>query len=221
MRTEQPQSRLIRGYDQDEKEPCCVAIIPARGGSRRIPGKNLRPFRGKPIIEHSIAKAFNSGLFAKVFVTTDHYPTACLAAHVGASVIHRPEELAADDVGTQQVAQHAMGQICRTWKIPAVWACVIYPTAPLMSVQSLKYGRACIDMLGLDYAIGVGTEPLADAGQFYWGTKEAFLNNKPLYDVRTAMVPISPERVCDINTEDDWKRAEQMYDNLIMKGIQA
>ena len=219
MRSEQP--RLIRGFDQEEKEPCCVAIIPARGGSRRIPGKNIRPFRGKPIIEHSISKAFNSGLFKHVFVTTDDYATACLAAHVGASVLHRPAELAKDEIGTQQVAQHAVEMLTKTWEIPAVWACVIYPTAPLMSVQSLKYGRACIDMLGLDYAIGVGTEPLADAGQFYWGTKEAFLQDKPLYDVRTAMVPISPERVCDINTEDDWKRAEQMYDNLIMKGIQA
>lgn len=219
MRSKQP--RLIRGYDQDEKEPCCVAIIPARGGSRRIPGKNIRPFRGRPIIEHSISKALHSGLFAKVFVTTDDYHTACIAALADAMVIHRPAELAADHIGTQQVAQHALQQICSKWHIPAVWACVIYPTAPLMSVQSLKYGRACIDMLGLDYAIGVGTEPLADAGQFYWGTKEAFLQDKPLYDVRTAMVPISPERVCDINTEDDWKRAEQMYDNLIIKGIQA
>lgn len=219
MRSEQP--RLIRGFDQEEKDPCCVAIIPARGGSRRIPGKNIRPFRGRPIIEHSIAKAFHSGLFKHVFVTTDDYATACLAAHVGASVLHRPAELAKDEIGTQQVAQHAVQMLTKTWAIPAVWACVIYPTAPLMSVQSLKYGRACIDMLGLDYAIGVGIEPLADAGQFYWGTKEAFLENKPLYDVRTAMVPIDADRVCDINTEDDWKRAEQMYDNLIMKGIQA
>ena len=221
MRTEHPQSRLIRGYDQDEKEPCCVAIIPARGGSRRIPKKNIRPFKGKPIIEHSIAKAFHSGLFQHVFVTTDDYTTACIAAHVGASVLNRPAEMAEDNIGTQQVAKHAIEMLTRTWHLPSVWFCVIYPTAPLMSIKDLKYGRACVDMLGIDYAIGVGTEPQADAGQFYWGTKEAFLQDKPLYDVRTAMVPIATDRVCDINTEDDWKRAEQMYDNLIMKGIQA
>ena len=193
-----------------------VAIIPARGGSTRIPRKNVRSFRGQPIIVYSINTAMASGLFREIFVSTEDEEIADIARAYGAKVIPRHPILALNEVGTQKVMQAAMEHESVQAAGPAQ-ACCIYPTAPLMTVADLVTGWHRLLVPRTVYAMSVGTEPLQDAGQWYWGWASHFLKGEPLLNLNTGIVPIPPERVCDINVEDDWLRAEQLFDAMQAK----
>lgn len=184
-----------------------VAIIPARGGSRRIPRKNIRQFHGKPIISYSIIAAKESGLFSEVFVSSDDQDILDIAGAYGAMPLHRLT-LADEHTGTQEV----MGHVLRMQVDQAhEYAACIYPTAPMLTPQDLYRGFWRVRVPRTVYAMSVGTEPLHDPGMFYWGLAKAFRDGLPLIDMNTGMVPIPPERCCDINTEADWQRAERMY----------
>lgn len=187
-----------------------IAIIPARGGSTRIPGKNWKEFHGRPIIEYSIETAQKSGLFDQIVVTTDHRSIAEVAEKLNAMVIWRPLSLAFNHIGTQEVASFTLNQF-KDWP---QYACCIYPTAPLMEAADLQKGFALLrNNEGLhDFAMAVGTEPLRDAGCFYWGTAVAWKENRSLIGPRTIMVPIPENRVCDINTPEDWQCALGKYE---------
>jgi N-acylneuraminate cytidylyltransferase len=120
------------------KTPLCVAVIPARGGSKRIPGKNIRDFLGKPAISYPIAAARNSQLFSRVIVSTDSPKIAEIAISLGAEVpFLRPARLADDHCGTLPVFQHALDALesCQDNKID--YACCIYPTAVLLAERHL------------------------------------------------------------------------------------
>lgn len=187
-----------------------IAIIPARGGSQRIPHKNVREFHGKPIIAYSIESARASGLFDKIIVSTDDVKIARIADNHGAMIHIRPAALAQDEVGTQEVVKAVLETIGRRAK-PNGYACCIYATAPLMTADDLRRGYNIILKRLASFAFSVGTDPLQDAGQWYWGRVSAFLESVPLIDEQTVMVPIDRRRVCDINTEEDWARAEAMF----------
>lgn len=188
-----------------------IAIIPARGGSRRIRGKNIRMFHQRPIIGYSIETAFASGLFREVWVSTDDAEIANVAEKEGASVLARESALAVDEVGTQEVTRAALLELNVTEGL----ACCIYATAPMMLPEDLRRGlQLLLSSRSLAYAFSVGTGPLCDAGQFYWGHVRSFLDRVPLVDQYSAMVPIDSARVCDINTEDDWRAAERMFAEL-------
>jgi pseudaminic acid cytidylyltransferase len=117
-----------------------VAIIPARGGSKRIPRKNIREFAGKPMIGYAIDAARASGAFEHVVVTTDDAEIADIARDRGAEVpFTRPAELADDHTPTVPVIQHAILQ-CRRLGWNAEWACCIYPGVPL--IDSAEIGAA-------------------------------------------------------------------------------
>jgi len=195
-----------------------VAIIPARGGSRRIPRKNIRDFHGKPIIAYSIETAKASGLFeGGIYVSTEDVEIGTIARSLGASLIHRPPELAevngALDPGTQEITRHAI-EIMQSLGDQIDYACCIYPTAVLMSVRDLVMGWQVLERNpAAVFAYGVQQEPFQDAGQFYWGRTRAFLERLPLdpYATNVWKIGINRERVCDINVEADWKKAEAMY----------
>lgn len=187
----------------------CVAVIPARGLSTRIPGKNKRMFHGKPIIAYSIHAAWQSGLFDRIIVSTDDPEIADIAMAESAWAVYRQKAFCDNNVGTQEV----LTRCCNL--VPSDMLCGIYATSPLMLPDDIRRGhRALVDHQNFNYAMAVGTEPLRDAGQFYWGRTEAFLKRKPLLTMNTAMIPIQEKYVCDINTEDDWQRAEAMYAEL-------
>lgn len=185
-----------------------ICLIPARGGSRRIPGKNIKDFKGKPIIYYSIKAAQDSKLFDEIVVSTDSEEISEVAQKYGASVYIRSAAMSRDEVGTQEVAkdflQHADN---------IQFLCVIYATAPMVSIDDLEeaYGIAAFGEFA--YAMTVG-EPLHDAGQFYFGAAESFLRDIPLIGSSTIMIRVPPERDCDINTMQDWYRAEQMFEFL-------
>src|SRR6185369_4336762 len=121
-----------------------VAIIPARGGSKRIPRKNIRLFAGKPIIAYSIETAITSGLFDRVVVSTDDEDIADIALAFGAEVpFMRPKSLADDYSGTNEVVKHAIDWL-NTHDKPVRYACCLYATAPFLRE---KYLRKAFEML--------------------------------------------------------------------------
>lgn len=196
-----------------------LAIIPARGGSTRIPRKNIREFHGKPIIAHSIATAQAAELFDHIIVSTDDAEIAEIAMEFGATDVHkRDPSFARNDVGTQAVAQNVLQDGFGTY--PSEYACVIYATAPLMMPKDLRAGYNYLRYTDMDYVYSVSSVPngtgtiVKDAGQWYWGTTKAFREGRPLAGPRTSVWVIPQGRVCDINVEDDWKAAEILYSKL-------
>ena len=117
-----------------------VAIIPARGGSKRIPRKNIRPFVGKPIIVYSIETALTCGIFERVVVSTEDEEIAEVARAAGAETpFIRPINLADDHAGTNAVVKHAIDWLSQRGSAVST-ACCIYPTAPFVTVADLRRG---------------------------------------------------------------------------------
>jgi N-acylneuraminate cytidylyltransferase len=218
-----------------------LAVIPARGASKRIPRKNIRPFRGRPIIAWSIDAASRSGLFDRVWVSTDDAEIASVARDLGAETpFMRPAELANDHAGTIEVVAHAARwALEQGWSVSAV--CCIYPTAPFIQLNDLARGQEAIDSGKWSYAFPVtdfgapifrafralpegGIEmffpeyfttrsqdlPVAlhDAGQFYWGGTDAWLRGDRFFERHSFPIMLPRWRVHDIDTPDDWSRAE-------------
>lgn len=182
-----------------------------KGGSKRLPGKNVLAFHGRPIFEYSVEAAKASGLFDRILVSTDDAKIAELVEPSGVEVLMRPKSI--DQLGTQELAAYVLKQ----GKIPE-HACVIYATAPMLRACDLQEGWRAIQA-GRSFAFAVGTAPLRDAGMFYFGRAWAFLDQAPLYGPYTAMIPIPEARVCDINVKSDWDRAEVMYAALHPKAV--
>lgn len=115
-----------------------ICIIPARGGSKRIPRKNVREFLGKPIIAYSIETALKSGLFEEVMVSTDDAEIAAIAKQYGASVpFMRSAEMSNDYAGTDEVIQEVLREYKKQDREFDV-VCCIYATAPFVTVENLK-----------------------------------------------------------------------------------
>jgi N-acylneuraminate cytidylyltransferase len=192
-----------------------VAIIPARGGSVRIPGKNIKLFHGKPIISYSIEAALKCGSFDDVFVSTDSAEIGHIAAQYGARPLYR--EYCDGTKGTQELAREILKEM------PEVeLACVIYATSPMIDSGDVAVAGLVLRKLNKKnrsncFVMSVGSNPLRDAAQFYWGYSRAFMDGAPLIHFGTRMYPVDESRICDINTEEDWLKAEQMYAKL--KGI--
>lgn len=225
-----------------------VAIIPARGGSKRLPGKNLRPFNGLPMIAWSIRAARRAGCFDRIVVSTDDPAIAELALAEGAEVpFMRPALLADDHTGTLPVVAHALEQLPQ-----ASLACCLYATAPLVQARHLREGLALLEARpDKSYAFSVCTFPFPvqralvlepegaltalypeyrttrsqdlptayqDAGQFYWGRREAWLRGDVLFSPCSLPVQLPRYLVQDIDTEEDWRRAEFMHQALSAAG---
>lgn len=128
-----------------------IAIIPARGGSKRIPRKNIKAFFGKPLIAYSIEVARQSGLFEKVIVSTDDEEIAQIAQEYGAEVpFVRPKELSDDFTNTGDVIKHTL-EFLKTKGEEYRYVCTLYATAPLLqekylleAFEALKDSDACM-----------------------------------------------------------------------------
>jgi pseudaminic acid cytidylyltransferase len=119
---------------------CTVAIIPARGGSKRIPNKNMRPFAGKPMISYSIQAAQDTGVFDRVLVSTDSDDIAQIAMKLGAEApFIRPPALSDDHTATAPVITHALEWL-KANGTDATHACCIYATAPFIRVEDIAKG---------------------------------------------------------------------------------
>ena len=117
-----------------------VAVIPARGGSKRIPDKNIKPFCGKPIIAYSIEAAKNAGIFDRIIVSTDSKEIASIAKDFGAEVpFMRPCELADDQTGTDAVILHVLKRLMEDGE-KIDYICCIYATAPFAKAEYIIKG---------------------------------------------------------------------------------
>lgn len=220
-----------------------IAIIPARGGSKRIPRKNIREFCGKPMIAYAIDAALGAGLFERVVVSTDDEEIREIAVAAGAvAPFIRPAELADDHTPTVPVIAHAI-TACNDlgWEID--FACCIYPGVPLIEISDLTKAYDLLMSGHVEYSFPIAEFPSAiqralhrqtdgrmrpifpqyeltrtqdlepayyDAGQFYWGKVSAWLSGKNIHS-NGAGLPISSRRVVDIDTPEDWERAELLY----------
>ena len=222
-----------------------VAIIPARGGSKRIPRKNVKPFLGIPMLHWPIAAARAAGLFDRILVSTDDPGIAETARAAGAEALIRPARLADDRTGVVPVVQHALAEGAPG----ADEACLIYATAPFLRAVDLGLGHESLQ--GARFALSVTSFPFPiqralrrtpegrvamfqpehaqtrsqdlpeafhDAALFAWGTRAAWLSDTPLYGPGTAMVDIPRHLVQDVDTPEDWTRAEYMARALIDAG---
>lgn len=227
-----------------------IAVIPARGGSKRIPRKNIKDFCGKPMIAWSIEAAKASRLFDHIIVSTDDAEIAEVAKQWGAEIpFMRPDELSDDYAGTTEVIAHAVQwAINQGFDVDAV--CCLYATAPFVQVADLKRGWEALESGHWAYAFTVtdfaapifrsfkqtcdgGIEmffpeyfstrsqdlpaALHDAGQFYWGRTNAWLEGIRIFDRHSFPVVIPRWRVQDIDTPEDWFRAELVYKALFSK----
>lgn len=134
-----------------------VAVIPARGGSKRIPRKNIKAFHGKPMIAYSIESAKESGCFDRIIVSTDDEEIAKVAIEWGAEVpFMRPASISDDFSTTMDVMKHAVDWcVSQGWNVENV--CCIYATAPFLSSESLKEGLATLDTASIDYTFSATT----------------------------------------------------------------
>lgn len=221
-----------------------IAIIPARGGSKRIPRKNIKMFHGKPMIAYSIEAALTSQCFDKVIVSTDDFEIAEVAKSYGAEVpFIRPAEISDDYATTLDVIAHALTW-CQLNDIEVENACCIYATAPFINICSLQKGLSALNERNVDYAFSATSyafpiqraikidkmhrvsmyhpehlntrsqdleEAYHDAGQFYWGKAQAFLDQKAIFGPNSKAVLLPRKRVQDIDTQEDWELAEALY----------
>lgn len=220
-----------------------VAIIPARGGSKRIPRKNIKSFAGLPIIAYSIKAALESNLFDRIIVTTDDEEIADVARSFGAEIpFIRPKELSDDHTATIPVIAHAIQTLQKQSVIHAV--CCIYATAPFIRSQDIVTAYNALITQNKHYAFPVTTFPFPifrsvkrddagniemfwpqhfatrsqdleeayhDVGQFYWGTPDAWLGGKPIFSEAATTIVLPRHLVQDIDTPEDWHRAELMH----------
>ncbi len=231
-----------------------IAIIPARGGSKRIPRKNIKPFAGKPMIAYAIEAARSSRVCDTVVVSTDDKEIARIAQEYGAEVpFTRPLELADDHTPTVPVIAHAIETLRGLgWELDKI-AC-IYPGVPLIDAGDIA---GALDVLeaggGGGYAFPVAEFPSAiqralrrddtgrsapfqpehaltrtqdlepayyDAGQFYWAHADTWLAGGTIHlDAHTVVLP--EWRVVDIDTPEDWDRAELAFEALRQRGADA
>lgn len=118
--------------------PKCIAIIPARGGSKRIPDKNIKPFLGKPIIGHVIEHALNSKIFDRVMVSTDSQSIAEIAQKFGAEVPFMRSAKNSDDFATTSAVLLEVLDEYKNLGVQFDWFCCIYPVAALISGPILQ-----------------------------------------------------------------------------------
>lgn len=215
-----------------------ICIIPARGGSKRIPRKNIKNFCGKPMLAYAIETAQASQLFERIIISTDDSEIADIARQYGADVLQRPVELANDYATTVAVIRHAIEQLPSVDNV-----CCIYPCTPLLKPNDLAQSFSlwqnsnslyCFPMLAFESNIlrslkidsdnKVSSvfaeneqsrtqdlpEAYFDAGQFYWGSRQAWLTEDKIHNHAIGYV-LPKYSVVDIDDEQDWQFAEFLF----------
>lgn len=218
-----------------------IAIIPARGGSKRIPNKNIKLFFGKPIISYSIQAAIDSCLFDEIMVSTDSQEIADISIKYGASVpFLRSEKNSDDNATTLSVLKEVLNKYD-----DFTYAACIYPTAPMISVKRLTEAKTIISETNFDSVftvvkyghpvqralkvneksgkveminqanLNIRSQDLIstfhDAGQFYFFKINSVMESNTLFTDNSRALILSELEAQDIDTEPDWKLAELKY----------
>lgn len=229
-----------------------ICLIPARGGSKRILGKNIKEFNGKPIIAYSIEAAIKSGCFDRIIVSTDDKEIAEFANHFGAETpFIRPAELANDFIGTIPVTKHAI-QWLKENKCTPDYVCCLYATVPFITANLISESFNKIFKSKFEFIFAVTNYPAPikraikinnqdrveminpdhyntrtqdfeefyfDAGQLCWGKSYSWEREESVIGPNTSTIILPSYLVNDIDTEEDWRKAEIMYRVLKSDGI--
>ena len=221
-----------------------ICVIPARGGSKRIPRKNIKHFRNKPLISWTIDTAIKSNCFDKIIVSTDDNEIADLSISYGAHIPFLRPSYLSDDFSTTMDVMHFMVEYIYKNMPEINFVCCIYATAPLLITKDIKesyemvknnkkeqivFGATTYDypiqralildsennssMLDKKYLFSRSQdleETFHDAGQFYWGSIDAWMKTKSILQEGKAYI-IPRWRVQDIDYEEDWERAETIH----------
>ena len=217
-----------------------LCVIPARGGSKRIPRKNVKDFLGKPLIAYSIEAALNSGVFERVIVSTDDAEIAYVAVKFGAQVPFMRDAALSDDYATSSDAVADAAARLGGY----LHVCCLYATAPLITGEILReaYGKfkeagceflfsatefsfpiqrairleqnGTVNMFYPQFALTRSQDlerAYHDAGAFYFGRREAWLEKKPIFAPHSRAFLLPRNLVCDIDTPEDFEFAQKLY----------
>ncbi|AQW80481.1 pseudaminic acid cytidylyltransferase [Campylobacter pinnipediorum] len=218
-----------------------LCVIPARGGSKRIPKKNIKDFLGKPLIAYSIQTALSSKIFDEVIVSTDDKDIADVAIKFGAKVpFFRDEKLSDDYASSVDVVIDAIKKMDERYQN----ICCLYATAPLLKYQILMkaYDEFISSNSNFLFSVCEFSYPIQralmldenksvsmfypeyfnsrsqdlqksyhDAGQFYFGKREAWLDNKNIFKDNSKAFVLPYNLVCDIDTLQDFEFAQKLY----------
>ena len=224
-----------------------IAVIPARGNSKRIPGKNIRKFNGKPIIVRTIEKLRKSKIFDRIIVSTDSKKIASISKKYGAEIpFIRPKYLSNDYASGTAVISHSVKFLIQEG-YQFDYVCCVYPPNPFLQISDLKKGLKKIKSKKFNYVFSATPyrfpffrsftfsrkkgikmlfkknygkrsqnlkQIICDAGQFYWGYKNTWLQKKIIFTKDSDIIMVPKWRFYDIDTLDDWKRAELNYQIL-------
>ena len=179
-----------------------LGMIPARGGSKRVPGKNIRLLAGRPLLAWTILEAMKSAWLDDVIVSSENAEILDVAQQYGAGVIHRPLELARDESPMYGVILHALAMI------PADYICLLQPTSPLRAVEDID---GCIIACGDEKACVSATEGTdVPNGAVYVG-REDWLRGGGNFDTPGLLKYFMPqERSLDINIPEEFEEAERL-----------
>jgi N-acylneuraminate cytidylyltransferase len=226
-----------------------VVVIPARGGSKRVPRKNVRPLAGRPLVEYAIRTSLAAHDVERVVVSTDDAEVAEVALAAGAEVpFLRSADLSDDHTPLVPVVADSVERLGLS---DETLVCCVYATAIGLLATDLDRGADLLAGSDLPYAVGVVRYPhpvqralsmdgsgrvalvepeLAlvrtqdlpvrwhDAGQFVWGRAHAWRAGRPVLTAALG-VELPSWRVVDLDTEDDWARAEQVRARLAGSGL--
>jgi len=219
-----------------------LAIIPARGGSKRIKGKNYKRFKGVPAILSTIKKLKKSNIFKKILVSSDDPKIIKIAMKAGAEIpFKRAENLSGDYISEVAVIRDCINYLNRR-KYKFNYVCCIYPVNPFLKVADLKKGLIKVKTKKEGYVFSAVKyqfpffrsfvfykkkmkmifkkfynkrsqdlkQIYCDAGQFYWASKKTWLSPKSRFSKNSDIIEIPQWRYHDIDTLEDWKRAEEI-----------
>lgn len=220
-----------------------IALIPARGGSKRIVKKNSKLFFGNPIISYPIKVLISSKLFKKIFVTSDDEK---LISYINKNfpnvkIIKRKKKFSTDKVKTITVVKNFIKNDLKIKKVKII--CCVYPTTPLLDIKNLKLGlKVCkkfrnfvFPVLKSNFTHGkfiklkentiekVLTkndylmDNYQDSGQFYYGTLGNWVKKKKIIDKSSKCFALGDQDAIDINTIEDWNKAKKLFKKKIKK----
>jgi pseudaminic acid cytidylyltransferase len=221
-----------------------IAVIPARGGSKRIPGKNIKNFYGTPMLQATIEKTLYSGIFDSIYVSTEDVTITQLAVKCGAKIVTRENHLSDDYATTIDVIHAAVTQLHKVESSAIDFVTCVYPVTPFLAIDHLRRGLEILwensesyvfavqdqsTQVGRSFRINkkdklekvfptqeqMRTQDLptiySDAGLFYMGPAKNWLSRTPLFSPNSKFVKIGKYESIDIDTEEDWKFAEELY----------
>ena len=215
-----------------------VAVILARGGSKGIPLKNLQEVNGKPLISRAVENALNSKCFSRVYVSTDQEAIAREAQISGATVLWRPEELALDSTGSEEVLVHHLLNELHTG---VAIVCMIQCTSPFIGRDALQSAKKLLEGGALDSVFSARTDhtfrwaptggdtwgpvdhaklyrprrqdlspSVIETGAFYYFRVSSFLQEKNRFCGNTGVVLVDGVECLEIDEFDDLRTANQL-----------